>query len=1474
MSRVHAEALALVNWRGVFYERFELDRHVTGLEGDNGAGKTTVMIAAYVVLLPDMTRLRFTNLGETGATGGDKGIWGRLGESGRPSYAVLDFRLPRGDRLLAGVHLERKGEPTVEPTPFIVSGLAGDVRLQDILLLRDGELDQVPERDELRDNVARCGGRLDWFTSAREYFSRLFEVGVTPLRLGTDEERNKLNEMLRTSMTGGMSRGLLTELRSFLLKEEGGLADTLQRMRANLDACRRTRTEVQEAQRLEHEIGAVYEAGDAMFATAVAGNRQRAEEVQRRVQEAELRSRAAEGAALAAEHVLYEARGQAEAAGRRKEEATLAWDAARAWATQVDEAVRWAGEVLTRHSAMTSASARWEAAHHDRAEAERALALAKERLSGASEGRERAAGGLADLQQGLEELHRKADAHQRVRRRLGDAQRLLEYPTLHPVDLAGVRADAAKRLATVDEERMASTRRLADADRHQEEHAAAMAALAAIPGDDMAMGDPLEAARAALARVDRWGQDAEQRGRLTRDLRVAEAEASRQARARDRAAEAGLATGSGSAAVAAALDAVEAALADGERRARLAQNDVAEAQRSVEEWTRRASALEAQSATFHTLARSAARVAETVGRPLVDRRSLDEARSLLHEQKAEVQARIRQLTERHEDLRSTARDLLHAGGSFPGELLRVRDDLGAELLATLFDDAEPGEAAELEARLGHLAQALIVTDLDAAIDAARARPNSLATLWLVPEGTPIAQLTDTVAPLPAGSDVVVQEDGAHRISRVPNRPTLGRVAREQRAKEMLNDAEMLLRDLDAARHDARTLDAAISDTDTLLEGIAIWLAGDVGAAIGEAHSRTAAETERAATASTEATRAATEVSRLRPRRELLRDLLPESHLLDAPDGVERVTELRLALEGVEQATAFLARAGSAPATLRRLVDALRHPPLSDAALVNARTRLASLDAARDALTGAIEAMDFVANHADALRWTDANIRLAERQGLIPALRAQLDAAIELQREAQEGEEAARAKLDIASSAFHERDAQRAHAVESLREATDRLAAIGVDDPSEVLLDQARAQMADLQATIEEAERSLASLQRMVGARETEFEIAQRDAVTARRAEEDERRQARPAIDAWERLRPQIEAAGLLTTALAERLDREFAGRGSVNLFPAAQEQRAILLERLRTAMGGRDVLDQIERPLAGSDVAGGQAYLQVWLAVRAWLLARLPAHIADVDEPLVALARFRDHLSDLVERLGRQERDLLGTSADVARGIDVQVRKARGRVQRLNEHLRRVAFGSIRGIRVRMGPVEQMQRVLEALRSGDAQGLLFQTALPVEEALELILRQHASGRTGGQKVLDYREYLHLEVEVRRRDDDVWEGANPTRLSTGEAIGVGAALMMVVLTEWEHDANLLRGQRSFGSMRFLFLDEANRLDDANFSTVLDLCRHLDLQLLVAAPDVARAEGCTVYRLARGVGEDGRETVLVSGRRAVARVGAGA
>ena len=78
--------------------------------------------------------------------------------------------------------------------------------------------------------------------------------------------------------------------------------------------------------------------------------------------------------------------------------------------------------------------------------------------------------------------------------------------------------------------------------------------------------------------------------------------------------------------------------------------------------------------------------------------------------------------------------------------------------------------------------------------------------------------------------------------------------------------------------------------------------------------------------------------------------------------------------------------------------------------------------------------------------------------------------------------------------------------------------------------------------------------------------------------------------------------------------------------------------------------------------------------------------------------------------------------------------------------------------------------------------------------------------------------------------------------------------------------MLRGKREHGSLRFLFLDEANRLSPDNLGVLFDLCQSLELQLLIAAPEVARADGNTTYRLVRTIGEDGREEVIVSGRRA--------
>lgn len=578
MSRVRAEALVLVNWKGVFYERYELDRHVTPLEGDNGAGKTSVMVAAYVVLLPDMTRLRFTNLGETGATGGDKGIWGRLGELGRPAYAALD------------------------------------------------------------------------------------------------------------------------------------------------------------------------EAGAEMFAAAIAAIRQRADEMSRRVHEAEERRRDAEAKAEAAALALGATNIAIRTAEDEKKAAALAAQQAEAWERGVAEALHWARALDERARALSDARARRDVAGDRRAEAERTLERATTAVGEASEARERAAAGLADLQKGLEELHRAAAAHQRATGRLADARRLLEQPDLDPDDAQRTERDVALALGQVDTERRALSRRLDDASAHRAEHAIALAALATVVDRPVAAEGAFEAARSALAEVGGWRDTASRRASLNAERRTAEAEARRQAGAQERASRLELSwePGHGRDGVGAALSATETSLATLDDRARAADSAAAAADRELASRLAERRTLEARAARFGELAANGLRLSEAIGSAVADRAQLDAARATLMERRIAHRAGIADLSARREALVDEARQLMHAGGSFPADLLKLRDDLTAELLAAHFDEASLEDAAELEARLGPLAQALVVPDVEAATLRLRSRSAALPTVWLVAEDAALSLDPDGV----------------------------------------------------------------------------------------------------------------------------------------------------------------------------------------------------------------------------------------------------------------------------------------------------------------------------------------------------------------------------------------------------------------------------------------------------------------------------------------------------------------------------------------------------------------------------------------------------------------------------------------------------------------------------------------------------------------------------------------------------------
>jgi chromosome partition protein MukB len=588
-------------------------------------------------------------------------------------------------------------------------------------------------------------------------------------------------------------------------------------------------------------------------------------------------------------------------------------------------------------------------------------------------------------------------------------------------------------------------------------------------------------------------------------------------------------------------------------------------------------------------------------------------------------------------------------------------------------------------------------------------------------------------------------------------------------------------------------------------------------------------------------------------------------LLDPPDHGERVH----ALEGEREAACAARETVAIHARHAELVDRqlvmLRQAPLSEDDLARLVERVRTLKNHRERLDAGIDAVTYVQANVDALGWDEAPRRLADNQALVPALEAQLREAEDEQRGAEGKAASAEQRYDEATTRFQDADGRKRVAAQEHAAAVERFERAGVPEPTEQALEAATEELGRLEQELRTLDQRRDGLLTAKGAEETVLREADAHLATADEKLLSERRESEPAVNRWEDLRERVTKQGLLGGLLAGGPTELSEVRGHVNLVQEAKTRREVLLERLRGAHGGVTLLTELQILRDTSDAAFADAYLDLWLTVRDWLRRRLPAQVAEVDDPREALLRLRDQLTGLEERLARQEDDLRGASEDVARGIDVQIRKARGQVTRLNKNLVGVSFGSIVGIRVKVQTVERMEQVLRALREGAVQGLLFQENLPIEEALDEIFRRYGGGRTGGQRLLDYREYVHLQVEVRRTAGSDWEIANPTRLSTGEAIGVGAALMMVVLTEWERDANLLRGKRAHGSLRFLFLDEANRLSHDNLGVLFDLCQTLDLQLLIAAPEVARADGNTTYRLVRRVDADGREEVIVSGRR---------
>jgi chromosome partition protein MukB len=214
----------------------------------------------------------------------------------------------------------------------------------------------------------------------------------------------------------------------------------------------------------------------------------------------------------------------------------------------------------------------------------------------------------------------------------------------------------------------------------------------------------------------------------------------------------------------------------------------------------------------------------------------------------------------------------------------------------------------------------------------------------------------------------------------------------------------------------------------------------------------------------------------------------------------------------------------------------------------------------------------------------------------------------------------------------------------------------------------------------------------------------------------------------------------------------------------------------------------------------------------------------------------------------------------VSNAIRTRLRTAGRLVQKLNRELETVRFGSIQGVHIVREEPPQMVEMLKSLED-DRNRNLFDTEVPLDDILARMYERVGGGQIKGAELLDYRNYVTLHLEVRRLDG-TWDST--ANLSTGEAIGVGASILVMILRTWNEEPRRISGAAAGFSMQQILLDEANRLDAEALDRLTEFCQRMDVQALVAAPGLAQPRSSTVYSLDRGM-QDGREFVTVEGRR---------
>ncbi|MFC6276340.1 chromosome partition protein MukB [Psittacicella hinzii] len=1477
LNRGKFSSLIMMNWNGFFARKYDLDELVTTLSGGNGAGKSTTMAAFITALIPDLSLLHFRNTTEAGSTSSsrDRGLHGKL-KSGT-CYAALECKNSRGEIILFGVRLQQVAgrDKKVDLKLFSISGIAPGTECEKLFLqgLGDGKA-KIISLNELK---AVCEGQslsFKTYSSIGDYHAKMFDDGFLPKRLRTPQDRSRFYRLIEASLYGGISSTITKSLREYLLPENGAVKRAFQDMEAAILENRMTLNKIEQTQADRNFFRELVDAAiDYVGADYVYQHNNRLDLVKGLLAARKhLHTLEARASALTQAIAAYNGQqGQLQANYDRLQQE---YEKANEYHSLLVSANRLQGQYNDELAKVTSLSEEVEVAEVKLEDLTFTRATLQDDMASQEGQMERLRRELSDTQTALDQRQTRQVQYKQAVQKLADFNQQLTQAKAKLSDELGALGtnldvpavtNAAQllqqELAQVNQKYSTLNNAKQVSANAAQDYQKALKALEKLAGKSVDVNQRYSLAQnlvrgAVLKRsyAERVNSLEHEYAQLAKRREQAANSSSQVHNLQQQLGE----SFSSRAELSDYFNMHQEAYVELDATKNAAKDELSDLNMQLSIATSKLNSLNEQRFPYLKAQDELASINSKLETPITDmasaRQTLEHYLALSNQQGLTVQ----NLESKKEVLQEQIYKIEKQGMGVDQQLQYIAQDLNGVLLSEIYDDISLDDACYYSALYGPARDAIVVPTFNGIEEKLAQLQDVPADLYLIEADFNDFNENMFDSRLLDDKNVLVRiNEHQLRYSNLQEVTTFGKAAREkfiENAREELKEVLYQLTTLEKEYFNHKAFAESLTTFITQYGDIAFRENPEI--AINELV-KTSSNVERQITQlrrTIETTNA--QIADHTRKTNILYQLLnvfSEQGETDVEADYQRV---RSELNQAKEAQRYLSQYASELQVLEEKVAVLQYPVDQDTDL---EAELASTKELQQTLVNLSHLADEVVSRKEHFAYKD----LGELEGdeLGNKLRQQLDTL-------EAAYSQAKAEYKVVNTEFEQQQQQlfkyRAE-LETAKATLEQLSAALAETGTNItagaveaakakaadLLAQANSvkeQMIDAKNTHQQNQERLAGLESQITAAKRDFSFSRANVADNKAKWRLSQEQAKEHQIQGRLFNPGFRA--LSNEELRSKSDRA--------------------LGTLRTLISENEYLRDALK--ASEDSRRPHLKVAFFIAVYQHLRERIRQDVLTTNDPIEAIEQMEIQLSMLSSKLEEREKSLVISAGDVASILDKTIQREQNRIWQLNQGLQNMSFGQVKSVRLTATYRESHAALLNALREGrDKHADLFNNSeISFTEALAKLYQRtnqdvdfgQRNFQTVGEELLDYRNYIDLGIEVYRGSDG-WLKAESGALSTGEAIGTGMSILLMVVQSWEEESKRIRAKNLL-PCRLLFLDEAARLDSKSIATLFELCERQQMQLLIAAPENIAPDNGTTYKLVRTVSGD-REFVNVVGLR---------